>query len=163
VTDEQTYTDEWGILERLLAHTRFVGECWVWDGAILRNGYGYIGTGSRTNGTKRARLVHRVAYETLVGEIPSGANVLHHCDVRSCWRPDHLHTGSKQANSDEMVERGRSKTGQKHWNARLDPAGVHYIRSLADAGYSGVKIAAAFGVSHQHVSNIVRGLRWRVS
>lgn len=63
--------------------------CWLWTGYIRKNdGYGLFFDG------KRQVLVHRFAYELLVGPIPSGLDLDHvrarGCTHRNCVRPDHL-------------------------------------------------------------------------
>jgi hypothetical protein len=58
--------------------------CWIFQGAPSPNGYGMIWT----DGGKR--LVHRVAYELIVGVIPAGLHIDHLCRVRMCVNPAHL-------------------------------------------------------------------------
>lgn len=59
--------------------------CWLWTAkAQTSNGYGQL----RVNG--RMVLVHRFAYELLVGPIPEGMQIDHLCRVRRCVNPDHL-------------------------------------------------------------------------
>ena len=70
--------------------------CWTWNGCVGSKGYGSIAL----NG--KSVLVHRLAYELLVGPIPDGLQIDHRChnddrscsggkcDHRICWRPDHL-------------------------------------------------------------------------
>lgn len=58
--------------------------CWLWTGSAMSNGYGQYRTMTEN------LLVHRMAYEMLVGPIPEG-KVLHHiCERRLCFNPDHL-------------------------------------------------------------------------
>lgn len=63
------------------------GPCWEWLAAKNRRGYGQIGLGSRSLGLGMA---HRVAWELLVGPIPSGMELDHLCRNPSCVNPDHL-------------------------------------------------------------------------
>lgn len=72
-----------------------VSGCWLWTGA-LDHGYGVI------NVDGRMRNAHRVAYELLVGPVPSGLLLDHLCHDparcsggfscihRRCINPDHL-------------------------------------------------------------------------
>ena len=58
--------------------------CWEWTGARLSNGYGSYRT------VHSNLLVHRVAYELLVGPIPDGNHIHHRCENIICFNPDHL-------------------------------------------------------------------------
>jgi ribosomal protein L31 len=63
--------------------------CYVYGGSLNPAGYGQISLPTGMTKSRQAG-VHRVAYEALVGPIPSGMHIDHKCRVRSCWRPDHL-------------------------------------------------------------------------
>ena len=57
--------------------------CWLWTGAQVK-GYGRLRFGGRV------QPAHRVAYEMMVGPIPSGLTLDHLCHVKACVRPSHL-------------------------------------------------------------------------
>ena len=90
--------------ERLRAKTLYADSgCWEWMGARNAQGYGFIwkdGSG----------YVHRAAYELLVGPIPEGLIVCHHCDNPSCWNPEHLFAGTYKDNREDMIRKGRGRT-----------------------------------------------------
>lgn len=68
---------------------RFVdvsGECWIWTGYRLPDGYGTFA--ATWNGNKV--MAHRWAYEALVGPIPNGLVLDHLCRVPACVNPAHL-------------------------------------------------------------------------
>lgn len=50
--------------------------------------------------------------------------------------------------------------GSAHHNARLTETDVRLIRSLVESGDSQASVARRFGISSQHVSDIVNGRRW---
>lgn len=58
--------------------------CWEWTGWKSGDGYGR----AKVKGV--GRYVHRVTYELLVGEIPSGCVLDHLCRTRACCNPFHL-------------------------------------------------------------------------
>ncbi|HUW16223.1 MAG TPA: HNH endonuclease signature motif containing protein [Actinomycetes bacterium] len=78
--------------------------CWPFTGSTMHNGYGHLGAGRRGDPTVAA---HRVAYESAVGPIPAGMNVLHTCDNRPCCNPAHLWIGTQRDNLLDMVAKGR--------------------------------------------------------
>lgn len=55
-------------------------DCWPWQGAIGKLGYGTYGT----------LFAHRLSYEYLVGPIPAGTELDHTCRNKTCVNPAHL-------------------------------------------------------------------------
>ena len=88
------------LAERITSRIETVGDCWVWQGAPGRNGYGRISV------RNRLEYVHRVAYEQFIGPIPAGLTIDHLCMVRLCVNPDHLEPVSRAENTRrEMAKR----------------------------------------------------------
>ncbi len=88
-------------------------DCWPWQGATMKNGYG------RVKRRGKAELAHREAFRLTKGEIPvikrpyATLIVLHRCDNRACCNPDHLYLGTYMQNARDMVDRGRTQ-----WDAK---------------------------------------------
>lgn len=71
--------------------------CWLWTGTVTNSGYGSITI--QTDDGPKSRLVHRVAYEHLVGPIPAGLTLDHLCRVRECFNPHHLEPVTRRENT----------------------------------------------------------------
>ncbi len=68
------------ISEKVRKYISNTGDCWIWTGALSKNGYGNYWN----------RGAHRVVYELLVGDIPKGMQLDHLCRNRDCVNPSHL-------------------------------------------------------------------------
>ena len=141
--------------------------CWIWKGAHNQEGYGSIGIGSRTDGTRRLIKAHRMCWYLTYGVIPVGMCVLHRCDNPTCVNPDHLFLGTHADNMRDKKIKGRAKTGpllfgEAHPRSRLHAEDVHKIRKMSsEEGLSQSQIGKLFGVSQTHVGRILRKQRWR--
>lgn len=135
-----------------------VNGCWEYRGSRTSQGYGRI---TCKGVTKKA---HVVAWEGVHGPKPSDMVVRHTCDNPPCVKPDHLILGTHQDNSDDMVSRGRSHkpVGESHPMNRLTSAQVEEIRTkYVPRKYTLLMLAEEYGVSFQHVSDIVNRKKWR--
>ncbi len=118
--------------------------CWLWQG-FLNKGYGRFAWNGKYLGA------HVASFELFKGIACSkGKLVRHTCDVTWCVNPDHLLLGTRQDNSNDMVERLRFN--QK--NSKLSREQVLSIRS--DARLQKV-IAEEFDVSVGTVGAIKSG------
>jgi hypothetical protein len=141
------------VIARLAKYSRQDGDCIRWTGSHNTKGYGSINAGGKTRGA------HRVAYEVLVGPIPDGLYVLHHCDNPKCTNPQHLFVGTHADNMADAASKGRlSGSGS---NQVLTPADVREIRALTDAGVTRAELARRFGVSRSTIIEVVNRQAWR--
>lgn len=70
--------------------------CWEWTAYIGKDGYGRLLI-HRDGGYTKA-LVHRFAWELLVGPIPDGLDIDHLCRNRRCVKPSHLEPVTRREN-----------------------------------------------------------------
>lgn len=149
--------------------------CWNWasPNSLVGRGRGYISVHGRP------MLHHRAVWTLLVGPIPQGALLCHHCDNPRCANPAHLYVGDHASNMADMRARGRHWTKQNPEKARavgqrsgkantwakgsgnpkakLTPTQVEQVKSAAGSSY---QIAAMFGVNASTVQRIKRGDAW---
>jgi predicted XRE-type DNA-binding protein len=130
--------------------------CWEWTGARdQRTGVGRISVDNRSAKVPRVALL---AWKGL--ELTPDEFVLHTCDNPACFNPDHLIVGDRQARDEKAKAEGRywKAGGEENSNVKLSDEQVAEIRERYEAG--GVKqteLAADYGISQHHVSEIVRG------
>lgn len=72
------------LADRLWSRVTMGEGCWTWTGPVNRAGWGYISDQGHMH------LVHRVAYDLLVGPLVDGEVVRRRCGNSLCVRPDHL-------------------------------------------------------------------------
>lgn len=71
-------------------------DCWEWTGSVFDNGYG------RTKFWGKNRRVHRISMVIFKDfSITSEFMVLHKCNNKICFNPDHLYIGTHQNNMDD--------------------------------------------------------------
>jgi len=115
-------------------------ECWIWNGAIDKNGYG-----TRRYGTKKINknfFAHRLSFLVFKGELKDGMQINHTCDNPSCVNPVHLYQGTQADNMADVKDRGRGAKekpnlqGENHHSAKLTSKDVKFIREHKKKGGS---------------------------
>lgn len=140
---------------------KFVGECWLWTGAIAGSGTGYgyfryLGKSVRAN---------RMAWILTYGPIPKGMNVLHHCDNTWCVNPKCLFLGTQKRNHEDKKEKGRTShlLGEDSGRHKLKEKQVIWMRLVyipRHPKFGARALARRFKVSHTAVEHALRGINW---
>jgi hypothetical protein len=76
-------------------------DCYGWSGSRHSWGYGRFSLAGKST------TAHRAAWMLLVGPIPRGLQVLHHCDNPPCTRIEHLFLGTGRDNAQDAKAKGR--------------------------------------------------------
>jgi hypothetical protein len=79
-------------------------DCWVPQ--LSPNARGYICISIYGREGKKLRL-HRYFYQRVYGPVPDHVHVIHSCDNRVCFNPDHLRPGLAEDNTKDMMDKGR--------------------------------------------------------
>jgi hypothetical protein len=133
--------------------------CWIWNRSVFQGtGYGAFWVDGK------AKKAHRVAFEELVGPIPTGLEILHDCDVRRCVRPGDGHTrlGTHQENQQDMARRrGRPQSGELNRHHKFTWPEIRDIRARASRGTRRQELADEYGTSVLYIQHIIAGRVWR--
>lgn len=138
--------------------TRFTidkNDCWIWNGAVHRDGYAKYDIMGKT------KSVHRFLYETFFGPIAKGLNYCHTCDVKLCINPAHAFIGTHQDNSNDMKKKGRSLAGERNHKAKVTSDDVLKIRELREKGSTYESIGKVFGLTKSGVYSICKKRIWK--
>ena len=124
-------------------------DCWKWQSAKDRDGYGFISLKGRPY------YAHRVSYCLAYGE-PGPIRVLHECNNPPCCNPNHLYLGTQAENvKKSYLDRRVSREGEFSSNAHFYNEEVIKIRKRHDEGESQISIAQSLGVSPEVIYQIV--------
>lgn len=131
--------------------------CWEWKGGIAGRvrdpGYGAIWWRGKQH------RAHRLMWIVTNGPIPDGLHCCHKCDNTKCINPAHIFLGTDADNHRDRDAKGRGPLGKPNRRgARLTDAQVVAVRQDPRPRE---KIAADYGISGAHVSNIKLGKRRR--
>lgn len=177
------------IPERILARMRDIyaefatsTECWEWPKSKnVQTGYGQMGY--YEDGKHFVFAAHRVSLVLDKGQ-PQDTSlcVLHKCDNRGCFNPDHLFWGSQKANMHDMHSKGRAQdykeharknSGENHWSAKLKgriPVGEAVKKSkLTEKAVIEIRasnetltvLANRYGVTPTAISYVRIGKTWK--
>lgn len=105
-----------------------LGNCWLWVGSLDPQGYGHFWDGARLT------YAHRFAF----GEIPSGMEINHLCEVENCCRKSHLSLATRMENARYGNSMIALKAAQTHCirghlydaaNTRIRPNGTRMCKA----------------------------------
>lgn len=143
------------LTERLLDRRIFVGDCWLYDGARDKDGYGRISVAGINT------PAHRAAWIAFRGD-PGNLQVLHNqgCESRACFNPSHLHLGTVGQNMAERAEWGHGHRGEQTPNSILTEEKVREAGLLRSQGATWRHLGNVYGVAESTIRHAVTGLSW---
>jgi len=129
--------------------------CLEWQGQRLPHGYGQV----HYKGKKY--YPHRIIWEALRTQIPSGLCVLHKCDNPACVNVEHLFLGTHKDNTQDMMQKGRGPIGERQGGAKLTAKQVKFIRLNYFKATSKKNFAKSLGISASHCCMLAYGFFWQ--
>lgn len=141
---------------RLMLEREIHGDCWLWTGSRLPDGYGVI----RVDGKKYP--VHRLSLHLYKGfNLESDLVACHTCDNPPCFNPAHLFIGTKADNNRDRNNKGRSAKGESSGTAKLTNDMVVEIREKRARGVPRAILSKEYGVNENSIYNISSRKTWR--
>lgn len=126
--------------------------CWLWTGNKHTDGYGRF-----TRSHHDSVPAHRYSWMIHYGDIPSGMQICHRCDTPPCVNPSHLFLGTPKDNYDDMVNKGRQKSGP----FILTREQAVYIKSIPRTYGAISRIARELSVTRGVVYRVINGKTWK--
>lgn len=171
-----TYADFWALVD-----IRDQRECWEWQGARDKHGYGI--PPSYIQIAFGEPLAHRIACTIARGQ-NKDLHVLHSCDNPRCCNPRHLRWGTVEDNCEDKrlsawakgaaVAREAGHLIPESWNyapkeqsprkrgqIKVSPEGVRAVRADYAAGMSIRAIAEKHGLTCSHADSIAKRRLWK--
>lgn len=137
-----------------------VHECWRWNGASDKDGYGVFTV--RQNRVAMTYKANRISFWFFGGDDPEDKLICHHCDNPWCVNPLHLFIGTYTDNARDRAKKGRSFSplGERNNGSRLTEGSVFEIRRLFKSGIARKELAKRFSINESTVHNIVKRKSW---
>lgn len=132
--------------------------CRYWTRGLVK-GYGKTSGRLIEGGRYRELRVGRllVAWKEKLDYDDQSWQARHSCDVPQCCELDHLLSGTKRDNMNDMVRRGRQPRGR--W--KLCEEQVVTIREMRAQGIPRDIVAAQFGLHPESITRITAGRSWK--
>ena len=128
---------------------------WAYDS------YGYPQVTLFKDKKRCIRRIHRLVWNTFVGEVPDGMCVLHG-EGNDTSNPslDYLSVGTYRQNGLDRVRDGTDCRGRKHHNVKLAEVQVRWIKQRLKDGMTSKSLAKFFNVARQTIGDIKSGRNW---
>lgn len=142
---------------KIVVDKGYVTACWEWPFYKDEHGYGV------TTYKGIRRRVSVISWMVNNGDVPTGLNVLHHCDNPACFRCGHLFVGTQSDNIWDAVRKGRwaSKKGTLNGRSVLTEADVIEIRKARPRGQAARDLAMRLGVDVVQIRRVINRETWK--
>jgi hypothetical protein len=134
-----------------------LGACWIWMGAVDKDGYGKFSSVENRYGR-----AHRFSFEYHNGPL-GGSFCCHKCDNPGCVNPNHLFAGTHTENMRDSTSKGRGKIGSNNGRAVLSAHDVIAIREawVISEGITMAGLGRQYGVTAVTIGGIIKRRLWK--
>lgn len=143
-------------IERFWRKVRVTGpdDCWYWQAALSKSGYGNIKIKDDTIRANRLAFV-------ISHKMDTELEVCHICDNPRCCNPKHLFAGTHSQNMTDSALKGRrNQSGENGTKAKLTERQVREIRFKGALDIPQRELAKLYGVSQTAIFYILSGRNW---
>lgn len=136
-------------------HKELINICWEWLKYCGNDGYGRC-THQGIRSVRVSRICWEISRKRKIGNLI----IRHTCDNPKCVNPFHLRKGTIKQNSQDMVERNRSLSGEKHSLTNFTNKDVQQILIDLQNNILLKDIAFRYKVTETTIYQIAYGLTW---
>jgi len=132
------------------------GDCWLWTGAKIGDGYGSF----NING--KMFICSRLMYIHCFGQIEDGYEIAHTpiiCHNRACVNPEHLEAKTCKDNQADRVLDKTNPIGERNNNSKLTKVQVCEIRRRSTENHR--LLGLEFGVSKSTIGRVLKRKLWK--
>ena len=130
--------------------------------ALIETHRGHLRADLCKDGKQKSKKVHRLVLEAFDGLCPDGMECRHLNGNPKDNRLENLSWGTHLENRADMIDHGRSTTGERNPMAKLSEWDVRWIKRFQKHGFATqTYLAEVFGCSVGNISNIKHGHCWR--
>lgn len=139
-------------MKELLSGRRIKEEtgCWLWKFSKTPKGYGKFNSNE---------FVHIVSFELFKGPRIPGLDVMHSCNTKHCFNPDHLSQGTRKKNIEDA---GHDGLMNNRCTNKLTYKDAQSIRQRYKQGEKQKNLAIEYQVSRSYISLIVNNYKWKI-
>lgn len=164
-------------IDRILSYRNIIQRvenmtpCWEWILGTFESGYGIAWYKGKSYSIHRLSAflfdVNKDIDNNIIPDFKFVLNsifcVLHRCDNRICFNPEHLFIGTRKDNALDMYRKGRENkvNGERIFQSKLTTSQILEIREKYSSGnFTQYQLAEEYKVSQPQIHLIIKKKNW---